>query len=153
MFWDRYVVRGVPRVYLTVTLCQSEWGGAPSHLVERNPEVHPKKAVNQRPGPPRPSLGHTPSLRSLFRSRTHHAMLCLVSSWLTDDFCLFHLLSQLAKGHSRRKKIARPAAQRLVWLVLLCRMRKAMIGMGPCHANRMGLVARPVLNDGHSTQK
>ena len=114
---------------LTVALCQSEWGGAPSHLVTANPEAHPEKAVNRRAGPPSDPLGNTPSLRSLFRSRTHHSMLCLVFSWLTDDFCLVHLLSQLAKGHSRRKKIARPAAQRLVWLVLLCRMRKAMIGM------------------------
>ena len=146
------MVRGVPRVYLTVTLCQSEWGSAPSPTAAETPEAHPEKAVNRRPAPLKRPLGNTPSLRSLFRSRTHHSMLCLVFSWLTDDFCLVHLLSQLAKGHSRRKKIARPAAQRLVWLVLLCRMRKAMIGMGPCRANRMGLVARPALNDGHSTQ-
>ena len=136
MFWDRYMVPGVPRVCLTVTRCQSEWGSAPSPTAAETPEAHPEKAVNRRPAPLKdPSATH---LRcALFRSRTHHSMLCLVSSWLTDDFCLFHLLSQLAKRHSRRKKIARPAAQRLVWLVTLCRMRKAIVEHGsvPCKSH------------------
>ena len=137
MFWDRYMVPGVPRVCLTVTLCQSEWGSAPSPTAAETPEAHPEKAVNRRPAPLKRPLGNTPSLRSLFRSRTHHSLLSLMSSWLTGDFCLFHLLSQLAKRHSRRKKIARPAAQRLVWLVTLCRMRKAIVEHGsvPCKSH------------------